>query len=100
MVFWLRKECCECIRRKGKRDKKGKIIKLDLREVVNSEGVIGIVTEKDIPGINDGSITVIDLNNLEVTDVINTFKNNGKVPNSITLLPEWYNPAGHINNGL
>ncbi len=32
---------------------KGKIIKLDLREVVNSEGVIGIVTEKDIPGIND-----------------------------------------------
>ena len=54
----------------------------------------------NIPGINDGSITVIDLNNLEVIDVINTFKKNGKVPNSITLLPEWYNPAGHINNGL
>tara|TARA_B100000029_G_scaffold297353_1_gene290539 strand:+ start:1093 stop:3372 length:2280 start_codon:yes stop_codon:yes gene_type:complete len=32
---------------------KGKIIKLDLRDVVKSEGVIGIVTEKDIPGIND-----------------------------------------------
>ena len=29
-----------------------------------------------------------------------TFKKDGKVPNSITLLPEWYNPAGHINNGL
>ena len=27
---------------------KGKIIKLDLRDVVKSEGVIGIVTEKDI----------------------------------------------------
>ena len=32
---------------------KGKIIKLDLREVVKSEGFKGIITEKDIPGIND-----------------------------------------------
>ena len=32
---------------------KGKIIKLDLRDVLKSEGVCGIVTEKDIPGIND-----------------------------------------------
>lgn len=54
----------------------------------------------NIPGINDGSITVINLDNLEVIDVINTFKDNGRVPNSITLLPEWYNPAGHINNGI
>ena len=53
----------------------------------------------NIPGINDGSITVVDLNNLKVIDIIDTFKINGKVPNSITLLPEWYNPAGHINNG-
>ena len=54
----------------------------------------------NIPGINDGSITVVDLNNLEILDTIDTFKNSGKVPNSITLLPKWYNPAGHINNGL
>ena len=32
---------------------KGRIIKLDLREVIKSEGVCGIITEKDIPGIND-----------------------------------------------
>ena len=54
----------------------------------------------NIPGINDGSISVIDLDKLEVIDSIDTFKKDGKVPNSITLLPEWYNPAGHINNGL
>ena len=54
----------------------------------------------NIPGINDGSITVVDLKNLKVIDTIDTFKSDGKVPNSITLLPEWYNSAGHINNGL
>ena len=32
---------------------KGRIIKLDLREVLKSEGVHGLVTIKDIPGIND-----------------------------------------------
>ena len=32
---------------------KGKILKLDLREVLKSEGVKGVITEKDIPGIND-----------------------------------------------
>ena len=54
----------------------------------------------NILGINDGSITVVDLKNLKVIDTIDTFKSDGKVPNSITLLPEWYNSAGHINNGL
>ena len=53
----------------------------------------------NIPGINDGSITVIDLEKLEVINVIETFKSKGRVPNSITLLPKWYNSAGHINNG-
>ncbi len=32
---------------------KGRILKMDLREVIKSEGVHGIVTKKDIPGIND-----------------------------------------------
>ena len=32
---------------------KGRIIKLDLSNVIKSEGVCGIVTKKDIPGIND-----------------------------------------------
>ena len=32
---------------------KGRIIKLNLNDVIKSEGVCGIVTKKDIPGIND-----------------------------------------------
>lgn len=53
----------------------------------------------NIPGINDGSITVIDLEKGEVTGSIDVFKNLGLSPNSITMLPEWYHPAGHFNNG-
>lgn len=53
----------------------------------------------NIPGINDGSITVIDLVKAEVTGSINVFKDQGLAPNSITMLPEWYHPAGHFNNG-
>ena len=53
----------------------------------------------NLPGMNDGSITVIDLQKLEVEGTIQTFKMAGLVPNSITMLPEWYHPAGHFNNG-
>ena len=54
----------------------------------------------NLPGINDGSITVIDLVKLEVLGSIDTFKDMGLAPNSITMLPQWYHPAGHFNNGL
>ena len=53
----------------------------------------------NIPGINDGSITVIDLEKQEVIDTIDTFKAQGLAANSITMLPQWYHPAGHFNNG-
>lgn len=53
----------------------------------------------NIPGINDGSITVIDLVEQKVTDSIDTFKAQGLTANSITMLPQWYHPAGHFNNG-
>lgn len=53
----------------------------------------------NIPGINDGSITVIDLIKEEVSGSIDTFKDQGLAPNSITMLPAWYHPAGHFNNG-
>lgn len=53
----------------------------------------------NIPGINDGSITVIDLVKQEVIGSIDTFKNQGFAANSITMLPRWYHPAGHFNNG-
>ncbi|MGI9294999.1 MAG: YncE family protein [Pseudomonadales bacterium] len=53
----------------------------------------------NIPGINDGSITVIDLEKGNVIDTIDVFKSQGLAPNSITMLPRWYHPAGHFNNG-
>ena len=53
----------------------------------------------NLPGINDGSITVIDLVEMKAIGSINTFKEKGLAPNSITMLPQWYHPAGHFNNG-
>lgn len=53
----------------------------------------------NIPGISDGSITVIDLENQEVIGSIDVFKQQNLSPNSITFLPEWYNQMGHFNNG-
>ena len=53
----------------------------------------------NIPGINDGSITAVDLEKGVVVDTIEVFKSQGLAPNSITMLPRWYHPAGHFNNG-
>lgn len=53
----------------------------------------------NIPGINDGSITVIDLEKRTVIDSLDVFKAQGLTANSITMLPRWYHPAGHFNNG-
>ncbi len=53
----------------------------------------------NIPGINDGSITVIDLEEGKVIDTLDVFKSQGLTANSITMLPRWYHPAGHFNNG-
>ena len=49
----------------------------------------------NLPGLSDGSITVIDLVNGEVAGSINTLKDQGFNPNSIVLLPQWNHPAGH-----
>ena len=48
-----------------------------------------------LPGMSDGSITVIDLKKEEVVGSIDTLKNMGLDPNLIVLLPEWNDPAGH-----
>lgn len=42
----------------------------------------------NLPGMNDGSITVIDLEKNEVAGTVNTFKDLGLTHNSILLLPE------------
>ena len=49
----------------------------------------------DLKGMNDGSITVIDLVKGKVIGQIDTFKKAGLNPNQINLLPKWYHPAGH-----
>ncbi|MFQ5958312.1 MAG: YncE family protein [Alphaproteobacteria bacterium] len=48
-----------------------------------------------LPGLGDGSITVIDLAKEEVVASVDTLKNQGLNPNLIVLLPEWNDPAGH-----
>jgi DNA-binding beta-propeller fold protein YncE len=49
----------------------------------------------NLPGMSDGSVTVIDLNKGEVVASVDTLKNQGFNPNCIVLLPEWHHDAGH-----
>ena len=42
------------------------------------------------PGMNDGSITVIDLETETVVGTINTLKDQGLTLGDILLLPEWH----------
>ena len=49
----------------------------------------------NLPGMDDGSVTVIDLEKQEVVASMDTLKELGFNPNSIVLLPEWNHFAGH-----
>jgi DNA-binding beta-propeller fold protein YncE len=49
----------------------------------------------NLPGMSDGSITVIDLQSNAVIASVDTLKNTGYNPNSMVLLPNWNDPAGH-----
>ena len=49
----------------------------------------------NLPGMSDGSITVIDLEKGAAIADINTLKNQGYNPNNIVLLPQWHRDAGH-----
>ena len=49
----------------------------------------------NLPGLSDGSITVIDLAKGEVVGSVDTLKEMGLNPNSLVLLPEWNHFAGH-----
>jgi DNA-binding beta-propeller fold protein YncE len=48
-----------------------------------------------LPGMDDGSVTVLDLIKEKVIRSMDTLKNQGFNPNSIVLLPEWHHDAGH-----
>jgi DNA-binding beta-propeller fold protein YncE len=49
----------------------------------------------NLPGMSDGSITVIDLQRGDVVASMDRLKEAGYNPNSIVLLPKWNNAAGH-----
>ncbi len=82
-----------------------------LKSITTGEGAHHVAITRDeklafvqnallnLPGMSDGSITVIDLDKEEAIADIDTLKNQGFNPNLIVLLPEWYNAAGHCNNG-
>jgi hypothetical protein len=45
--------------------------------------------------MSDGSVSIVDLEKGEVVATMETLKNAGFNPNSLTLLPEWNHLAGH-----
>ena len=49
----------------------------------------------NLKGMDDGSITVVDLNSGKVIASVDTLKNMGFNPNCIVLLPRWNHLAGH-----
>jgi len=49
----------------------------------------------NLPGLSDGSVTVIDLKARKVVKSMDTLKNAGFNPNSLVLLPKWNSLAGH-----
>jgi hypothetical protein len=48
-----------------------------------------------LPGLSDGSISVVDMEKGESIASIDTLKNQGLNPNCIILLPEWSSGHGH-----
>ena len=48
----------------------------------------------NVPGLSDGSITVIDLERQEAVASIDTFKELGLAHKHIIMLPDWYTPMG------
>ena len=49
----------------------------------------------NLPGMSDGSITVVDLKAEKVVASMDTLKARGYNPNSLVLLPEWNHLGGH-----
>jgi len=78
-----------------------------IKSIATAEGAHHVAVTKDeklafvqnsflnLPGMSDGSITIVDLVKGEVIGSIDTLKEQGFNPNSIVLLPQWNHPAGH-----
>lgn len=78
-----------------------------LKSIATAEGAHHVAFTRDgryayvqnallnLPGMSDGSITVIDLKSEKVIGSVDTLKNRGYNPNSMVLLPRWNDLAGH-----
>ncbi len=78
-----------------------------LKSIPTAEGAHHVAFTKDwryayvqnallnLPGMSDGSITIVDLKTEKVIGSIDTLKNKGYNPNSMVLLPKWNDLAGH-----
>ena len=49
----------------------------------------------NLPGMSDGSVTIVDLRAEKVVGSMDTLKQTGFNPNSMVLLPKWNDLAGH-----
>ena len=78
-----------------------------IKSIATAEGAHHVAISKDeqlgfvqnsllnLPGMSDGSITIIDLVKGEAIGSIDNLKDQGFNPNSIVLLPQWNHLAGH-----
>jgi len=78
-----------------------------LKSIATAEGAHHVAFTKDghyayvqnallnLPGMSDGSVTIIDLKTEKVIGSLDTLKNAGLNPNSMVLLPQWNDLAGH-----
>ena len=78
-----------------------------IKSIATAEGAHHVAVTKDeqlafvqnsllnLPGMSDGSITIIDLAKGEAIGSLDTLKDQGFNPNCIVLLPEWNFAAGH-----
>jgi len=78
-----------------------------IKSIATAEGAHHVAITKDeklgfvqnsllnLPGMSDGSITIVDLVKGEAIGNIDTLKEQGFNPNSIVLLPQWNHLAGH-----
>jgi len=78
-----------------------------VKSIATAEGAHHVAFTKDwhyafvqnallnLPGMSDGSVTIVDLNTETVVGSMDTLKMKGFNPNSMVLLPQWNDLAGH-----
>ena len=78
-----------------------------LKSIATAEGAHHVAFTKDgryayvqnallnLPGMSDGSVTIVDLKTQAVVGSVDTLKLKGLNPNSMVLLPQWNDLAGH-----